>query len=215
MALFRNKQKELEAKLGTYREKIYQCMRQFRYAFEQYSQTSDRTELEQNLTTTHRAESEADDIRRAIEEMMYTEALFPESRGDVLGLLETMDRVPNKAEQSVRNMLDQHVSVPDHLWPRLLELVDISCRCVEAMLDGAAALFSDFATANVAIGKVDRLESESDQIESDLVQKIFTSQLDGTDKILLRDLADSLADISDRAENVGDRIRVILAKRRL
>ena len=38
--------------------------------------------------------------------------------------------------------------------------------------------------------------------------------MDGFDKILLRDTVKSIAQISDRAENVGDRIRIIAAKRR-
>ena len=213
--LFKNKQKIIESKLASYRDQVSQCMAGFQNAFRQYIDSSDRAELEENLTTAHRAESQADDTRRAIEEMMYSQALFPESRGDVLGLLEAMDRVPNKAEQSMRTLLHQHVKVPSELGPRVLELVDVSCRCVDAMLDGTANLFSDFASAMVAVNNIDRLESEADQIESDLVEKIFSSSLDGVEKILLRDLVDDLADISDRAENVGDRIRITVAKRRV
>ena len=44
---------------------------------------------------------------------------------------------------------------------------------------------------------------------------MFSSDLNGVDKILLRDLVGQLADISDRAENVADRIRVTVAKRRV
>ena len=39
------------------------------------------------------------------------------------------------------------------------------------------------------------------------------SDMEGIDKILLRDLIGRLAGISDRAENVGDRIRIMVAKR--
>lgn len=213
--IFKNKQKIIESKLADYRDQVRQCMREFQHSFRQYIKSGDRAELENNLMTAHRSESQADDSRRAIAEMMYSEALFPESRGDVLGLLEAMDRVPNKAEQAMRTLLHQHVKVPNELGPRVLELVDVSCRCVDAMLEGAGDLFSDFSSATVAVNNVDQLESEADQIENDLVEKIFSSGLDGIEKILLRDLVVDLADISDRAENVGDRIRVAVAKRRI
>ncbi|MEK0368345.1 MAG: DUF47 family protein, partial [Nitrosopumilus sp.] len=36
--------------------------------------------------------------RREIEISLYEKALIPESRGDILGLLEAVDRIPNKAE---------------------------------------------------------------------------------------------------------------------
>ena len=54
---------------------------------------------------------------------MYSKALFPESRGDILGLLEAMDKVPNQAEKALLVMLTQYivleeigaVKLPDHL----------------------------------------------------------------------------------------------------
>ena len=54
-------------------------------------------------------------MRREIEVMMYSKALFPESRGDILTLLETIDRVPNQAEAVVRMLLNQ-MSLKMTIW---------------------------------------------------------------------------------------------------
>ena len=59
----------------------------------------------------------------------------------------------------------------------------------------------------------DELESEADHIESELKERIFASDLEGLDKILLRDLVGRFANICDRAEDVADRVRIIVAKR--
>ena len=83
----------------------------------------------------------------------------------------------------------------------------------EAMGIAAVILVSDYTTATVAIGNIDELESEADKIEADLIEKIFSSDMDGFEKIMLRDFIKRIAQISDRAENVGDRIRIIVAKR--
>jgi len=213
--IFENKQKKIESQLGQYNQKIILCLELFTHAVKQYCQDKDRGKLYSNFLKVHSAESMADDIRREIEVMMYTKALFPESRGDILGLLETMDKVPNQAESAVRMLLNQHVIVPDEMNEQVIQLADVCRRCVEAMVDSADKVFTDFTNATVAIGKVDELESIADGVEENLIEQIFTSEIDGADKLLLRDLVKHIAEISDRAENVGDRIRIIVAKRRV
>ena len=59
---------------------------------------------------------------------MYTKALFPESRGDILGLLETMESVPNHSESTVRMILNQHIRIPDELTNDIMRLVELTCR---------------------------------------------------------------------------------------
>ena len=171
-------------------------------------------DLEGNFSRIHGVESQADDICREIEVMMYAKALFPESRGDILGLLETMDKVPNQAESAVQMLVNQHISVPEAYRGQIKQLVKICHRCGNTMLDSAGKLFSDFTTATVALGKIDELESEADSVEEAIVEQVFSSDKDGFVKIMLRDLIKKIASVSDRAENTGDCIRIIVAKRR-
>ncbi|MHC4636101.1 MAG: TIGR00153 family protein [Planctomycetota bacterium] len=211
---FLTRQKRIESLLKEYNQKVSNCLEIFVDAFTAYIQDPDRKLLEQNYTKIHKAESQADDIRRDVEVMMYSKALFPESRGDILGLLETMDKVPNQAEAAVQMLLGQHVSIPEIYRGQFIQLVGICHRCVNAMLDGAAKLFSDFTTATVLVGKIDELESEADHVEQAIIEQVFSSDIDGFEKLQIRDIVKQAASISDRAENVGDRIRIIAAKRR-
>ncbi len=211
--LFQNKQKQLETQMAAYREKAALCVNKFQESFKHYCETSDLEKLNHNVEKIHHAESQADDIRREIEIAMYSKALFPESRGDVLGLLETMDRVPNQAEAVVRLIVNQYITIPENLHPKLFQLVDVCCRCVDAMFDAATNVFSNFASATNTIGRIDELESQADGIQAELTRQVFSSDLSDLDKILLRGLIDGIAAISDRAENVGDRIRIIVVKR--
>lgn len=210
---FVNRQKKIESQLAQYNDQVANCMNAFRSAIQQYCNDPDRDAIKEGFDKVHRAESIADDIRREIEVLMYTKALFPESRGDILRLLETMDRVPNHAESTIRMIWNQHLSIPKQIHPEILNLVDVCCRCVDVMLDAAAKLFTDYTNATVAVGKIDEIESEADRIEATLIETIFVSQMDPMDKILLRDLVKHISEISDRAENVGDHIRISIAKR--
>jgi len=211
--IFASKQKKVQARIALYCKTVSDCLDVFKRSITQYCKEPDRNTIRENFHEIHKAESLADDIRREIEVMMYSKALFPESRGDILGLLETMDKVPNQAEACVQMIHEQRITIPEGFASRIPQLVEVCSRCVQTMLDSVEKLFTDYTSATVAVGKIDQLETEADHIESDLQVRLFSSQIDGTDKILLRDLIKDIAGICDRAENVGDRIRVIVAKR--
>jgi len=211
--LFLTKQKVLEDRLAAYRQRLWDCVEQTQKSLNAYCASGDLQQLRQEVHTIHRVESEADDIRREIEVMMYSRALFPESRGDILSLLETMDKVPDQAEDVARNIADQMIAVPDFLHPDLSLLLDINCRCVAAMLECVGKMFTDFQHATTIIGRIDELESEADRVQSRLIQQIFASDVRDMAKILLRDLVNEIAAISDNAQDVGDRVRVMVAKR--
>ncbi|MDY6913076.1 MAG: DUF47 family protein [Planctomycetota bacterium] len=210
---FANKQKKVQDDVALYCEKVSDCLDAFHRSIRQYCDEPDKEAIKSNFTEVHKAESLADNIRRQIEVLMYSKALFPESRGDILGLLETMDRVPNQAESVVRMIRNQYVPVPEALRPGILRLAEVCRRSVDAMIDAADKMFTDYTNATVAVGKIDELESEADRIESDLIEQIFSGQMDGFNKIILRDLVKNISQIADRAENVGDRIRIMVAKR--
>ena len=211
--LFISKQKKLESQLADYRQSIRDCMELFVKAVEQYCRNLDRDALKIASEQVSKAESLADETRREIEIMMYTKSLFPESRGDILGLLETMDKVPNQAESVVAALLNQHVKIPPDYCNAIFKLIAVCGQCVEAMLEASEKLFVNFTSATVAVGKIDELESQADNIEADLIEQIFASNFDGFDKIMLQGIIQHISSISDRAENVGDRIRITVAKR--
>jgi hypothetical protein len=185
----------------------------FNEALHQYCADHDRIQLRNSVTKVHKSESCADDIRREIEVLMYSKSIFPESRGDILILLETMDKVPNQTELVVRMLLNQNILIPEIFCPFVLQLVDVCLRCVAAMLESTEKLFSDFTSATEILGKIDELESEGDRMEEKMIEDLFCSELEKFDKLLLCDFFRSIAMINDRAENVGDRVRIIVAKR--
>lgn len=211
--IFKSKRRKLQNQISIYCQELQRCLRILQVSLREYCKNPDREILEANTVRIHEAESHADDICGEIEVMMYSKAIFPESRGDILGLLEAMDRVPNQAESVLRMVLNQHIDIPEKYDKKILQLTDTCCRAAEAMRTATEKLFFDYTTATVAIGNIDELESEADKIEADLIEEVFSSDMDGFEKIMLRDFIKHIAQISDRAENVGDRIRIIVAKR--
>lgn len=210
---FTSKQKRIQDQIAQYRQTVLECMDTFANTLKRYCENPDRVVTSTDFDEVHKAESRADDIRCEIEEMMYSKALFPESRGDILGLLETMDKVPNQAEECVRMIYEQGIVIPKELAPQVAELVEVCVRCATAMTGAVEQLFRNYRSAAFVVGKIDELETEADHIESSLKRQVFASDIDGMQKILLRDLIKGIASLCDRSETVGDRIRIIVAKR--
>ncbi len=213
--MFRNRQKEIEAGIGRYCTEITTAIELLYSAMEQYICQPNREALRTNLKTLHKAESRADDLRAEIEVLMYAKAIFPESRKDIMELLELLDKIPNSADSSARIVLTQYITIPPEFGPEVMNLLDITRKAVTHILEATQTLFHDFTSATVSVGKVDELESEGDRCEAALIESLFASRRDGYEKILLRDLFLHIGKIADRAENVGDLIRILVAKRRI
>jgi uncharacterized protein Yka (UPF0111/DUF47 family) len=78
------------------------------------------------MDQTHKFESRADDLRDEINELMYSRALIPESREDVMALLERVDEIPRSFEQ-IQNMIrTQMITFPEFLVLDIQELIRLS-----------------------------------------------------------------------------------------
>ena len=215
MKLFWGKQKEVEDILRRYCHEYGQCLDIFVSGINDYFDHGDRDRLGADVERTHSAESLADDLLAELGAVLYGSALFPDSRGDILGLVEALDAVVNKAEAAIRMPYHQYITVPAELAPSFKELVDTVRECTKSLRKSAEMLFDKFQRAAGYFGKVDQLESQTDVQEAALIEKIFTTDLESGHKILLRDLVSTISDIADRAENASARIQLILIKRKL
>lgn len=211
--LFQSQKRKIQKELSEFRQTVAACVKRMREAIEMYCETSDREKLKEDIIDVSRLEGRADDIRRELEIMLYSKSLYPESRGDLLGLLESTDRIANRAESTATMLRTHHIDIPPEYEEQIKELAKISERCVLAMLESQEQLFTDFRLAVEAVGRVNELESVADKIEIELIESIFSSEAKGYKKLLLREFVERLVSISDHAENVGDRVRIVVAKR--
>jgi predicted phosphate transport protein (TIGR00153 family) len=165
---------------------------------------------------THRAESRADDLRRAIEREMYAKALLPESRGDILGFLENLDRIPNRAETILFTIAAARVEVPTTMRDGVRALLSRTAEATDALLQLARRVFARDSAPLPLIELVDEKESECDFIERQLIEQVFRSEgLGDLERLMLREILGELGDLSDLAENVADRLMIMSLKRRV
>ena len=179
MILHLAKQKKIERQFNNYTDQIARCMDFFQRALSQFVDCVDREVLQGSFENVKQAESIADDLRREIEVVMYSNALFPESRGDILGLIEAMDKIPNRAEATVRMIFIQHIPVYEQFSSIVHALVDTTAKCVEKLIEASRQLFTNFLNATVSVGIIDELESTVDRLETELIESIFSSDITG------------------------------------
>jgi predicted phosphate transport protein (TIGR00153 family) len=194
------------------------CVRNFRESWEIYHQKSLGEEFFYRCDATHKQESHADDLRRKIEHEMYAKALLPESRGDILGILESVDGLLSQAEDVLFEIQCQEVEIPESLLPRTFKLVEIVYDCAELINKAVRIVLAPKGRLRDVEGlveKVDSLESEADHLERVLIRSIFKLDIITGDKLVLKDVIRQLGHMCDACEQIGDRLTIVSVKRRV
>lgn len=204
--------------MGQYMDVWIGCIRCFRDAWDIYLSDGLGEEYFFRVDATHKEESRADDIRRTIEHELYAKALLPESRGDILGILETVDNLLTQAEWSLYEIQLQEMVIPDEIKPTVGKVVDLSCSCCEMVNKAVRTLFlgsGRFEEVEELVNEIDSFESEIDHLERSLIRTIFRMDTDKGSKLELKGLVRRLTHVSDQAEQVGDRLTLVSVKRRV
>lgn len=215
MSLFFRRERQVRDLIQKYFVMTDEAMHEFHVAMRCFLGSGTCDEFQDSDKRLHLAESKADDLRHEIEKTLYSRALLPESRGDILGLLESFDKMPNLMEAICAMCGTQQISFPEEFREGLIELVEINVEAYCLVRETVDKLFENPKLVGEAIGPVDRKESESDKLERSLTTAVFQSKMDKADMILLRELISRIGDVSDRAENVARRMEIIALKKRI
>jgi predicted phosphate transport protein (TIGR00153 family) len=161
-------------------------------------------------------EKEADNLRRSIEDLLYRKTLIPESRGDVLELIERMDALLGRFKGMMFRFEIERPNIEPRFHDGLRELVNCVIHAVEAATLSLRAYFKDISQATGHIHKVAFWETEADKTSSKLQKEIFAAEDLGLDvKMQIRDLVRSTDKIADQAEDMADSLAIYVIKRSL
>ncbi|MBW1686086.1 MAG: DUF47 family protein [Deltaproteobacteria bacterium] len=187
------------------------CMRE---AIRSYL-SGDDEDFQNRLEMVGHYERRADELRKSTESMLYTYSLIPESRADILGLLENLDNIIDRAKQIVQDFDVQEPDVEIGYLDLYVQVTEKSVKAVEQVVDATRAFFRNESRMRDCINKVDFYESEADRAGLRLKKQIFQSDMDLARKHHLRYFADALESLSDIAEEVSERLSIASIKRSL
>ncbi len=206
--------KALEAQIDQFLDIITQGALGMKQALSYYYEGSDK-EFADRIHRVSDLENQADDIRKRTETTLYTFSLIPESRGDVLSILENMDNVIDRVKNVLQRFDVEQPEIPIAYLDDFLRLTESTVCAVDNVVGAARAYFRDVGSARDFVNKVDFYESEADRVGFSLKKQIFSSDLSLSQRIHLRHFVDQIESISDIAENVAERIAIAAIKRTL
>ncbi|MCF7912371.1 MAG: DUF47 family protein [Candidatus Cloacimonetes bacterium] len=214
--LFDNKTKILVGKIDEYLDMVAKAGIIFYEGVRAYM-AHDTEAFTENYTTITSLESKADILRRAIKKDLYTYMLIPEARGDVLGLIETLDDIVNICEKVLKQFSIERPEIRDYMTHDFIELARYSKKSVEKVVIGAGGYFKKLSEVADCIGKVYEYEHLADGVEERLKRKLFSNEddLHLSYKLHIRYFIEKIVLVSDVAETVADRLGVYAIKRQI
>lgn len=213
--IFFKKQRQIESLVYNYLEELRRTQKHFSEALKICLENGICGDFDFQTDLTHKFESKADDIREEIKALMYGKALLPESRGDIMGLLEAMDEIPRLFELVLFMIRTQKLLIPEFLALDIQELLGVSLESCDLMIKQVERLFERTEGIRAFVSTIDHHESHCDHIERRIITKIFDSDIDPYDKLQLKEMIVSMGEISDQVDRVSRRVNIISMKRRV
>lgn len=210
--MFLKSTKKLETQIDEYLDLVIKGGLIFKLGIKCYFE-GQKDEFENHLKELRKIEEKADDLRRNIEIKLYTRTLIPESRGDVLGLLESCDKVLNITAET---LLEFSVEIPEflsELKQDYLDIAETSISCLENTVSGIRSYFRNIDAVRDFIIKVQFYRKETNKIAEKIKRRIFKTDLELAKKIHTRYFTFHIERIAEQAEDVCDRLSIATIKR--
>lgn len=205
--------KELEIQIDEFHDKIIDASMTFKKGIKTYLNEGLSDAYKKINKQVKKIEHNADDLRRNIENRLYSQNLIPDLRADVLNLVENIDKVINKFNEVSYRVYIEHPEIPQEYNVPLLELCEQVSDCCENMAIASRSFFRDISTVRDYSKKVYYIEHETDKTSGQMKEDIFNSDLPLANKLQLSGLITEIADIADIAEDCIDELLIFTIKR--
>jgi uncharacterized protein len=212
MTMFFKSTSKLEGQIDEYLDLVVNGGLLFRQGIKCYLDHQQES-FDGYLTDLRAIENKADDLRRNIEIKLYTRTLIPESRGDVLGLLESCDKVLNITTETLLEFSVEIPRIDDGLRQEFLDVAESAVACIEHTVSGVRSYFKNIDAVRDYVNKVQFYKKETNKIAEKIKRAIFRSDEDLSQKIHQRYFTFHIERIAEESEDVCDRLAIAAIKR--
>ena len=213
MILFK-KEKEVIKFIDTFLNEVENCLVTSEKTMKAYFK-KDVKKAKRLARQVRELETQADVCRYDIRNKLYTGAYLPGMREDIYKIVESIDKVANAAEACCSFFLNQRPVIGDEMIPYFVTITQEALGCRKPLKEAALCFFRSECSMDEIhrhTQQVGFIESDVDKSEWDLTKIIFTSSIDYCHKIHLKLSLDSIAEISDRAEDAADQLELAALK---
>lgn len=204
--------KDLVMKIDTFIDLVSESVLHFEEGLKLYL-SGKEDEFNERLDIIRILEGRADNLRQDIEAQLYVQTLIPESRGDVLEILENMDDIIDFSKSLMFEFFIEKPEIPAELHERMKKLAETAVDSTQSLVQSTRSYFYDVNTVKDNIHKVKFFENESDHLAEKAKREVFQLDIDLSRKLHLKNFIVSIDSISDIAENISNRLSIAAMKR--
>jgi len=162
--------------------------------------------------SSHNIESKADEIVLSLTRKLYEGRLLPYSSEDWFSLAVMIDDVIDRADRVVKLMNIKKIRVPKKIKKGLLDMSEKTIKAVDLMNESIFLLKTNLSVAKDKSLMIKEWKEEIRSMEYQLFRLLYKSAMKNTELLLLKEIIYNTKQISDLAEDVGNRIHSMAIK---
>lgn len=171
-----------------------------------------------------RLEDVADRIKEEIRDSLSSKLMMAVAREDVLIYLHMQDKVADAAEDTAKWLLVKEPGdIPEEIKEVILQMGTESIKAAklvyEAIVQMDRVIESGFAEKEIEreyeiIHEIEGVESKIDGLDTELMRLVFQNadKMDWSEGFYILNIARTLSNISDKAKDAAERIRLMMNK---
>jgi predicted phosphate transport protein (TIGR00153 family) len=183
----------------------------------------DREKVEQTKQKIFQLEKDADEVKNEIRVNLHRRLFLPVDRGDLLRLLKTQDSIADRVQDVAALVFMGKLRIPAAQSEGLMSFVKLNldatlqCEDIISQLDELLEVgFRGKTVEHVEemVKQLSQIETASDDAGLDLTRAFLENESEPltVSKLLWLDVIRKLGNIADKAENVGDCMRLLIAR---
>ena len=145
-------------------------------------------------------------------------AMFlPSTREDLISIGTSCDKIANKCEDICYMVVLQNFQFPNDYNTDIVEILALSHKQFELLEQSISLLFSrmgDLMKDQSILDEIRDYESRVDEYERKLLEKTYSRDMNLAECMQLSTFIEDLCDLSDIAENIADKIQIMLVTRK-
>ncbi|NNF17298.1 MAG: TIGR00153 family protein [Gammaproteobacteria bacterium] len=168
-------------------------------------------------------ENEADTLKHEIRSNLPSGLFMPVARDDLLNITHLQDSIANRARHISGLVVGRHLEIPPSLHDMLMAYVRRNVDAAKKARTTIRQLDELYETGfrgneahlvEALIVELDQIENETDDMQIDLRNGLqeLEKDLDPIDVMFLYKVIEMVGDVADRAEGVGRRLELLLAR---
>ncbi len=190
-------------------DNVYKTCLELKNAVEAFCKDEPLTEYVKKISL---QEAKCDELVGRINASLYAGRFLPFSSEDWFNLVNLIDRQADLAERVVRLMNIKKIAVPLNLKDDILSLINEVVETVSTVNSSIEKLKSDLNLAKEIAHSISGSRDNVREIEYLAFNRLFSSKIDASDIILLKEIIYYITQIANVSQGLGERISAMAIK---